>query len=352
MKHPFRPALPGNVALMLTRRRLLAASPAALVARGMPSPALSLPDQAILDLRRLPPLTGAGLAAYRAFLLMDLPRAFAIGAGNTVGVAGGALSRQAACREALSLCQKAGDRNARLYAVDLDVIEGGPGPPEKNVPRPLIETWNYSFAPDARFFWRGPALARGVYIWAHGTSSDPNGLQPPPHVRAFNNAGFDVVRFDREPNADDVDRAALWLRDGIRTLRKTGWKAVIAGGHSRGAWNCLQMLKTANLADVVIAESPAAHGIASGFFMSSQTDDLRQIVNDVPDTRTRLAFVQFGNDPFIGDADTRARLIARLRPRLGGLLMIDRPPGFSGHLAARDLRFAVRFSGDLLQFAL
>jgi hypothetical protein len=359
---------------LVTRRRLMAALPGTLMV-GVPShPALPvLPDFPVLNVAAVPYLNAAGQQAYRDFLLMDVPRAFAVASDGHSGAAGAALSPAAARQQAVAVCGEAGGRDPRIYAEDLAVVwtappgpvAGGasilphpaltrpPGPPNSFGPPPpaLIATWNYSFAPDTRFFWRGPGTARGLYIWAHGSTADPQGLQPPPHVRAFNNAGFDIVRFDRVPNADDVERAAGWLRSGIGNLRAMGWRFVVAGGHSRGGWNVLQMLKTANLADLAIADSPAAHGVASGFFLSSQTDDLRQIVASVPQTRTKLVFIQFSDDPFIGDAQTRVRLIERLRPQLGGLLVIDRPAGFSGHLAAAELGFAERFSGALLALA-
>ena len=330
---------------MLTRRSLLSAAPAALLTGAAGAPG------SLLDKAALPRASENARAQYNAFLIMNLPRAFAISSNGIAAAAGDALSLDAARQAALRACLQAGGTQPRLYAENLSLV-GQAGPdPTRMIRPPLISTWNYRFAPDARFLWYGPAAARGLYIWAHGTSSDPFGLQPPPHVRLFNNAGFDVVRFDREPNADDVDRAAIWLRGGIRTLRAQGWRFVIAGGHSRGAWNCLQMLKTADLADLAIADSPAAHGTAGGFFMSSQTDDLRQIVADVSTTRSRLAFIQFSNDPYIGDADTRRRLVERLRPRLASLLVIDRPPGFEGHLAAREMAFAQRFGPQLLALA-
>jgi hypothetical protein len=342
----------------MNRRLLLAAFPALLAAaRGAPTGTPA--DFPVLNVAAVPGLDQAGRIAYRRFLMMDTPRAFALAAGGVCGAAGEALSDDAARQQALAQCARAGGRNARVYAQDLEVVwTHAPIAPNHSSPLapapprpPLIETWNYSFIPDARFFWRGPASAKGVYIWAHGTSTDPLGLQPPPHVRVFNNAGYDIVRFDRVPNADDVDRAALWLRQGIAFMRKSGWRRVIAGGHSRGGWNCLQMVKFAGLADALIAESPAAHGVASGFYLSSQTDDLRQIVDRVPPTRTRLVFIQFRDDPFIGDPDTRLHLVESLRPRLGGLLVIDRPAGFAGHYAARALGFAERFGDALLGVA-
>ena len=330
----------------LGRRFMLAAAPWLAI-----SGADAAIDFPVLDARAVPGLNEAGRAEYRRFLMMNTPRAFALSPSGIIGAAGGAISDSAAGQEALVLCGRAGGRDARLYAKDLEVVWSRPAGQLQPQRAALIETWNYSFVPDRRFFWRGPDNAKGVYIWAHGTSTDPLGLQPPPHVRIFNNAGYDIVRFDRVPNADDVDRAALWLRQGIGFMRHAGWRRVIAGGHSRGGWNCLQMAKFTDLADALIAESPAAQGVASGFFLSSQTDDLRQIVADVPRTRTKLVFIQFQDDPYIGSADSRAHLVESLRTRVGGLLLIDRPTAFSGHFAARVLGFAEQFGGSLLDFA-
>ena len=75
----------------------------------------------------------------------------------------------------------------------------------------------------SRFLWQGPAAARGAYLWAHGRAAggqDSRGGQPQPHVRIFNNAGYDVLRFDRAPATDETEAAAAWLRRGfVRTAR-------------------------------------------------------------------------------------------------------------------------------------
>ncbi|MBV8588536.1 MAG: alpha/beta hydrolase, partial [Acetobacteraceae bacterium] len=194
----------------------------------------------------------------------------------------------------------------------------------------------------------------GVYVWAHGVGGGDNrGLQPQPHVRLFNNIGFDVIRFDRCPSADETERAAGWLRDGLVGLRQIGWRRVIVGGQSRGAWNALQMMDTPGLADVIVAISPAAQGEGGSPFMSSQTDELRRIVDGVETaSASRLGFVQFEGDTYIGDPDRRRELIEQLRPRLARLMVIDRPVGFSGHFAGGQARFAEIYGPALLGLAL
>jgi len=307
--------------------------------------------QAVLDVAAVPGLTEEGRAAYASFLETNLTRAFAIGGSGNYG-ASSAGNRSAATvqKTALEGCAKRGATDCRLYAVDLDVVGQPLTPPP---PGALKSTWNYSVDPDARYFWRGPAAAAGVYVWAHGLGgSDSRGLQPQPHVRLFNNAGYDVVRFDRDPNADqDRVRAAGWLVDTLTELRARGYRRVIVGGQSRGAWNALMMLATPGLADVVIAVSPAAHGSGGSTNLSAQYDDLRQLVADARPARTRVAFVQFAADPFAGDLPGRRALVERLRPSVGGLLMIDQPPGFTGHYGGNSAQFAKQFGPCLLRFA-
>ena len=314
-----------------------------------------------------PPSTGAAQAAYQAYLATNLPRAFATGPGSAFGWGGGTGTTESVQAAALAVCaariQPAPNMGAcRLYATDLAIA----GQPASPVPGPLRSTWNYSLDPDARFVWRGPAAAAGVYLWAHGSGvngSDARGEQPQSHVRAFNNAGFDIVRFDRDPIADrDRDRVAGWMADGLTLLRSLGYKRVVVGGHSRGAWNALMMLRYPYLADVIIAIAPAAHGGGGSTNLSAQYDDLRRIVADVrasdvraSDVRAsavRVAFVQFAGDAFAADMPGRRSLMERLRPKVGSVLIIDQPGGLTGHYASNETAFAERYGPCLLQFAL
>jgi hypothetical protein len=336
--------------------RRIAAAMAALL-WWAPVSAQPAPSFPVLDTAAVPGLDAEGRAQYARFLVSNLPRAFALSGGSgKSGWVGGAKTEAEARDGALASCARKGATDCALYAAGLDVVWQGRAPQVRPPPRALIETGNYAFVPDERFLWRGPAAARGVYVWSHGKSpgfgGDERGLQPQPHVRFFNNAGFDVVRFDRAPLADDRERAAGWLRDGLAALRKRGWRMVIAGGQSRGAWNSLQMLDTPGLADVVIAVSPAAHGSGASVNLGAQTDDFRAMLSGDPRSSARVAMVQFRNDLFMGDGDARAAMMERiLRPKVAAMLLIDRPEGFSGHGAGAQFGFADSYGACLLRFA-
>ena len=202
-----------------------------------------------------------GRAAYERFLIGSLPRAFAIASNGAYGGGWQGGSTEAMRKLSLDDCTERGGHDCTVYVENLDVVWPGRGaPPHTPVPGPVLTGPGHVFVPDERFYWHGPQAARGVYVWAHGLGQvDARGLQPPPHVRAFNNAGYDILRFDRELSWDSPERAADWLRAGLAQLRRMGWKSVISGGHSLGGWINLQMLDTPGLADVVIAESPASY---------------------------------------------------------------------------------------------
>lgn len=315
--------------------------------------------QPLLDAAAVPGLTAAGRSDYVKFLAVNLPRAFALASSGQLGWFGGTGALEQARAKALESCAEKGGADCAIYAENLDVVWHGRASQTVAPPGPFTSTWNYSIVPDARYFWQGPAAAVGVYVWAHGLGSlngngavaDARGNQPQGHVRAFNNAGFDVVRFDRHPNSDSRDRAAAWLEDSLKDLRQRGYKKIVVGGQSRGGWNSLQMLTHAGLADAVVAISPAAHGSGGSTNLSAQYDDLRQLVGDIPASPARLAFVQFQADPFAGDLAGRRALIERLRSRLGGLLILDQPEGFNGHFAGGNAGFALRYGQCLLRFA-
>ncbi len=309
--------------------------------------------QPLLDPAAVPGLNAAGQALYADFLLSNTPRVAAIGSNGRIGWYSGGQSLEAARSRAVALCTEHGGTDCRPYAENLAIVWPGrtwqpPAPPE-----PFVDTINYGFVPDERFLWHGPSVARGVVVWSHGSNSavDSRGLQPPPFLRLFNNSGFDIVRFDRAPLVDNPVRAAGWLRDGLAMMRHAGYRLIVAGGESRGGWTSLQILDTAGLADVVIATSPAAHGSGASPNLTAQDDDLRAMVAEAQPARTRVAVAQFTADPFMSDGDTRVRLMERLRPKMGALLLIDRPTGLSGHFGAAGEAFSRRFATCLLHFA-
>jgi hypothetical protein len=310
----------------------------------------------LLDPARVPHLTTEGRADYGRFLLQPTPRAFAVSSDGAWGWAA-AIEDDAAATEsrAMENCARWGGRDCRVYARDLEVVWPGlettvqPAPGE-----PLARGPGWSLTPDARFLWQGPAAARGVYLWAHGRSpggADSRGSQPQPHVRAFNNAGYDVVRLDRDPATDETEAGAAWMRGALAELRRRGYARVVAGGQSRGAWNALQALSTPGLVDAVVAIAPAAHGPRGSPAQAWALDDLRRIVAAARNAGARVAVANFQGDEFDPDPDQRAAIFGVLAGRSAGFTLLDRPLGINGHGGGADWRFTLRYATCLLDFA-
>jgi hypothetical protein len=303
-------------------------------------------------------LAGPGPAAAEAreslarYLQFNLPRAFALSRPDFrhAGFGSGG-DPDAVRRRALQACTEAGGRACEIVAENLTVAGTTPPAPPAT---PLLRGDGWEFTPDPRFTWHGPARAAGLYVFAHGHAShvDARFRQPPMHVRAFNNAGYDIVRFDREPHADAwPDRMATRLAEGLRTLRAQGWRSIACGGQSRGGWNCLQTLDTDSPPDLVVAVAPATHGTDADSQIIGATAAAYRLFSGarVP---TRVALVQFAGDPFLRDPTRRAELARdRLAPRVGALLLIDRPAGFTGHGAGETTRFGLQFGPCLVRFA-
>lgn len=327
-----------------------------MVAVALAAPPVRADMPALLDTARPPHLSPEGRADYGRFLLQPTPRVFALAPDGAWGWAA-AIEGDAAATEARALenCARWGGQGCRVYARDLAVVWPGlearaPGPPAQ----PLGGGPGWTLAPDDRFLWQGPERARGVYVWAHGRSpggADSRGSQPQPHVRAFNNAGYDVIRFDRDPATDETEAGAAWMRQALAELRRRGYARVVVGGQSRGAWNALQSLSEPGLADAVIAIAPAAHGPRGSPAHAWALDDLRRIVASARNTAARVAVANFAGDEFDPDPDQRAAILGALTGRIGGFLMLDRPAGIRGHGGGAEWRFTLRYAQCLLDFA-
>jgi hypothetical protein len=299
--------------------------------------------QPILDVGAVPYLNAHGRASYSSFLLMDTPRAAAISSTGAIGWYAGGGTVDYARRQALARCSSRGATDCTIYADDLQVVSRPAQLPA--VPGPLLQTARFAFVPDDRFIWHGPATAAGILVWGHGYSGvDYRGLQPPPLTRAFNNAGFDIVRFDRDPSTDYADWARDWLRGGLREMRRYGYRFVVTGGQSRGANDALFALTEPGLADGVIAVSPGGYG--------SFAPELARSVYQASSPAARVVFVQFDHDGIGGpDLPGRAEMMrTTLASRVGAVLVLDRPEGFEGHFAGTTGKFAVQFGPCIYRF--
>ncbi|MGG5809416.1 hypothetical protein [Falsiroseomonas sp. CW058] len=320
------------------------------------SPAARADLPPLLDPAALPHLGAEGRADYQRFLLQPTPRVFALSPDGSWGWAA-AIDDDAAATEATALrnCARWGGRGCRAYVRDLSVVWPGREAAAEAAPEtPFAAGRHWSLTPDRRFLWQGAQGARGAYLWAHGRAAggaDSRGGQPQPHVRAFNNAGYDVFRLDRDPLNDETEAGAVAMRHALAELRRRGYARVVAAGQSRGAWNALQALAEPGLADAVIAIAPAAHGPTGSPAHAWALDDLRRIVATARAPATRVVVANFAGDEYDPDPPGRAAIFGALTGRTGSLLLLDRPAGIQGHGGGNDWRFTLRYAACLLDFA-
>ncbi len=217
----------------------------------------------------------------------------------------------------------------------------------------------YAIVVDASFTQRGPRAARGVIVWGHGLDGqrrDLRGNPTQPYLRALNEAGFDIMRFERAPEWDGntrLDDIVGFLRESLAGLRQGGWKSVISAGQSRGGINSLLLLKSPGVVDAILAVSPALAGTDGGQVATRGEVQFYTMLSDIPHQSTRVMFTQFVADPFAGDEDKRSsRLREMLAPQVGAFLLIDRPDGISGHGGGNTTEFARRFGDCIAHFVI
>lgn len=261
-------------------------------------------------------------------------------------------SPEVARRDAMSLCETQDLANAppgtacRILAVNL-ALEG-----QRPVMAPRTETIGPFRA--SPLHWRhAPQQAAGVVLWSHGyggTTSDNRNSNAPGFLSVLNDAGFDIYRFDRSPQEDDVAASLARLLREAPLLRAAGYRRVVMAGQSRGAWQSILLAGAMPEAvDAVIAAAPAAHGSdATGHTMA--VDDFRRALAGLTPARPRLAVALFDGDPFDPDVAARSGIVEALVDRRSAPTLLLRPPTIRGHGGATELSFTQVYGACLLTF--
>ncbi len=342
-------AVPGLRRLL--RALLLLAAPARAEA---PQPALP----PLLQTPTVPGLRPGGQLELSRTLLRNLPRVFVIGPGGAYAARSGPAPVEELERLALEACRQFSRAHAPCtpWLRDLDIAwpgrEWSPAPPPDDAA--FGDALRITL-PDPRFLWWGPGRARGVLLWAHGRNpagADSRGSQPQAWVRQFNNAGWDIWRFDRAPETDFTRAAGVWLRQDLAELRRRGYARVAAAGQSRGGWNALQALDTPGLTEATIAIAPAALADMEPAAQAAQLAALQRLVERATGAAgTRVAVANFRGDPFDGLPEQRAAALRGLAGRTAAFLLIDRPERIEGHGGGGSRAFAERYGACLFLFA-
>jgi hypothetical protein len=301
-----------------------------------------------------PYIDEGGQAAFADFLQADRHAAFALSPTGAWGYASVLPSVQAAADRAMELCQRASRRSACfLYAADGRVLENG-RLPKARAAQPVHAA---AFTVPPGYPHLGPGRAKGAIVWSHGKlggGADSRTSPVQPWVKRFVEAGYDLYRFDREPERDDVAWATRQMVAGAQALRQQGYRTVISAGQSRGGWHGLEALADgAPLFDASIAIAPAMHGIVAGQPWAEEAmEDFRRVVGALDAPRAgRVAIVMFEGDEYDPGTSRRADLAAEGLAAAGVPHLVLVPSDFTGHGGGTSRAFADRYGDCLLRFA-
>jgi pimeloyl-ACP methyl ester carboxylesterase len=201
---------------------------------------------------------------------------------------------------------------------------------------------------------RGPDAARGALVWGHGYGGPERDLRgaPAPGIAAIlNDAGWDVLRFDRHPGDDALFTSQPRLVAGLAALGAAGYRRIVLGGQSRGGWQAIMAAaERPDLVEAVIAIAPAAHGEAQRpNNHAAALEDFRRVLAGLPAEAPRLLVALFDQDDFDPSPEERAALLEALaRDRPAPLLALWPRSGIRGHTGIADWRFTRFYGGCVL----
>lgn len=310
------------------------------------------------------PAPGAGPAASLAIGFTQHYRgavphaAFAFAQGEDARAAwamtSGHASPAEAEREAMSICERQLrqmrrplNSPCRLLASDGRIVGG---------PAIAIEQGGIGpFTRSAFHLHRGPAAAEGVVVWGHGyggTREEMRGAALPGFLTALNEAGYDVLRFDRVPGDDALYVTLPRLVRALPLLRQAGYRRVILGGQSRGGWQAmLAAAERPDLVDAVLAAAPAAHGEVgqSAEVRAHALEDFRRVLSGLRATPMRVMVMLFDEDEFDPDPNQRAQAVAAMAgAREAPALALWAQGPARGHSGIADWRFTRDYAACVL----
>lgn len=266
----------------------------------------------------------------------------------------GHASPEEAEREAMASCERQLRRMSRplnapcrLLASDGRILGGPSIPTEQGSLGP--------FSRSAFHLHRGPDHAEGVVIWGHGyggAREDMRGAPLPGFLTGLNEAGYDILRFDRVPGDDALYVTLPRLVRALPQLRAAGYRRVILGGQSRGGWQAmLAAAERPGLVDAVLASAPAAHGEvgASAEARAQALEDFRRVLAGLRATPLRVMVMLFEEDEFDPDPNQRAQAVVAMAGAREAPALVLWPQGPArGHSAVGDWRFTRDYAACVL----
>ncbi|MBR0672637.1 alpha/beta hydrolase family protein [Neoroseomonas soli] len=203
-------------------------------------------------------------------------------------------------------------------------------------------------------FRHGPGAAQGVVVWSHGYGGpavDHRRRNAPGVTAMLNDAGWDILRFDRDPADDLLPVALASLTRALPLLREAGYRRIVLAGQSRGGWqSVMAAAERPDLVHAALAFAPAAHGEAERpNNHSAALEDFSRLLAGLPADGPRLGVALFEGDAYDPDPAARGALVAEAAGRRRAPTVALLPEGEPrGHAGAFDWRFTRSFAPCLV----
>jgi pimeloyl-ACP methyl ester carboxylesterase len=222
----------------------------------------------------------------------------------------------------------------------------GSGSPQ--APLPLIESTPWLTGPN-----KGPAQAKGVIYFVGGYSLDGSSVDDfhlvPYYLSSLASQGWDVIlaKISHAESSSGVlgprgfeyvGGGAQTIKNRVAALKAQGYKRVIAGGHSWGAWAALLAAHDGAAADALLLSAPNTYGPRISAVNGKPNPEFGMVLSEFGPVldKVEVPTVLILPDDNVWDPDPGARgEIAEKHFAQDNVphLLIVKPPGFSGHFA-------------------
>jgi dienelactone hydrolase len=197
----------------------------------------------------------------------------------------------------------------------------------------------------------GPDRAIGAVVWNHGRSinTEDSDSPTPPYLRVLRDAGWDVLRFNRLRDGDTLTASTHRLVELVSQLKRKGYRRIVLGGQSFGAFIALMAADASEDVDAVVATAPASFGNFDEFYDSWRLNATRLYPLLERIKRARVMLFYFHGDDFDpGGRGEHSRAI--LASRQVGFSVVDQPAFLAGHWASSTGLFLRRFGSCIRDF--
>ncbi len=196
---------------------------------------------------------------------------------------------------------------------------------------------------------RGPAEAKGVIYFVGGYTLDPmlDDYKLGPYMfKTLSDDGWDII-FAKMPQSERHPPIAIeTLGEGARTmerrakeLRAEGYKRVVVGGHSWGAWVALVAARDHVDADAILSSAPTTFGPNISPINHRPNENFRLNLSEFPAAigKVDMPIVLIIPDDDVWDPDPAARgEMAQkhfAKANVPNILLV-KPPGMTSHFTA------------------